>query len=199
MTWVLLKYTHTHGNTGSLIPAESSPYVWLSHLCQGRGIATNGDAVCIPHPLSTDGLLPLIEAITVITKHNSAAALMVLGSACMALHYKTIIEVNGECPAPFICGNVGTGKSLALRAALSLLGCHKSRFYSRGTREKYAPLLGKSTFPLGIDDPQKVDTIGELMVDLFNGGKSMTVAHGDIEPMSSGVITANFNLSKKAK
>ena len=106
VTWALLKYTHIDGNTGSLIPADSSPYVWLSHLCHGRGIATNGDAVCIPHPLSTDGLLPLIEAITVITKHNSAAALMVLGSACMALHYKTIIEANGECPAPFICGNV---------------------------------------------------------------------------------------------
>ena len=90
---------------------------------------------------------------------------------CMALHYKAIIEANGECPAPFICGNVGTGKLLALRAALSLLGCQKSQFYSRGTREKYALLLGKSTFPLGIDDPQKVDAIGELMVDLFNGGK----------------------------
>ena len=112
MTWVLSKHTHIDSTIGSFIPAESSSYVWLSHLCRGRGIATSSDAVCIPHPLTTDGLLPLIEAITVTTKHNSPAALMLLGSACMSLHYNTIIEINGECPAPLICGNARTGKSL---------------------------------------------------------------------------------------
>ena len=189
-TWVLGKDIHIDATTGNLIPPNESQYVWLSHLCRGKGIASNANAVSIFLPLTTDGLLPLIEAIIVAMKHNSPAALMVLGSACIAMHYQTIVELNGECPAPLVCGDVG---------ALSLFGCNKSRFYTKGTMEKYLLLLSKSTFPLGIDDPKKQDSVGELLVDLFNGGKSTTVTHGDIEPSSMGIITANFNLSAKAK
>ena len=147
-TWVLGKDIHIDATTGNLIPPNESQYVWLSHLCRGKGIASNADAVSIFLPSTTDGLLPLIEAIIVAMKHNSPAALMVLGSACIAMHYQTIFELNGECPAPLVCGDVGTGKSLALRCALSLFGCNKSRFYTKGTMEKYLLLLGKSTFPL---------------------------------------------------
>lgn len=98
-----------------------------------------------------------------------------------------------------MCGDVGTGKSLALRASLSIFGGHKTRFYSRGTREKYQLLLSQSTFPVGIDDPQRPDAIGELMIDLFNGAKSTTVAHGDVQPITSGIVTANFNLAQRAQ
>ena len=91
------------------------------YACRGKGIASNADAVSIFLPLTTDGLLSLIEAIIVAMKHNSPAALMVLGSACIAMHYQTIVELNGECPAPLVCGDVGTGKSLALRCALVLI------------------------------------------------------------------------------
>ena len=115
------------------------------------------------------------------------------------MHYKTIIEENGECAAPFICGPVGTGKSLALRAALSMFGGQKSRFYSRDTREKYLLLMSQSTFPVGIDDPQRPESIGELMIDMFNGAKSTTVAHGDVELITSGIVTANFDLSQRAQ
>jgi hypothetical protein len=94
---------------------------------------------------------------------------------------------------------VGTGKSLALRAGLSLFGSHRTWFYSRGTCEKYLLNLSRSTFPIGIDDPQKPDAIGELMVDLFNGAKSTTITHGDIQPITSGIVTANFNLEQKKK
>jgi hypothetical protein len=134
-TWVLSKDAQIDSTTG---PPEESQYIWLSHLCRGRGIASSGDAIHVRLPLTTDGLLPLIEAITVTMKHNAPPALMVLGSGCIALHYKTIIDVNGECPAPLIVGPVGTGKSLSLRYALAIFACAKSRFYSRGTREKYS-------------------------------------------------------------
>ena len=77
-TWVY------DGTTGTLISPETSSYIWLSHLCQGRGIATNSDAVYIPHPLQKDGLLPLIEANTVTTKHNAPAVLMIL-DVCVLL------------------------------------------------------------------------------------------------------------------
>ena len=35
--------------------------------------------------------------------------------------------------------------------------------------------------------------------ELFSGGKTTTVAHGDIEPISTGIITTNFNMADKAK
>jgi hypothetical protein len=198
-TWVLSHTLQIAGDTGSEININESSYIWLGHLTQSRGIAPNSDAIIISGSLSTEGLHSIIGALHGVMRHNFAASLMVLGCSCMALHYETILDKNGECPAPFVCGSVGTGKSLALRAALSLFGCHKARFYSRGTREKYQLLLSQSSFPVGIDDPQKPDAIGELMIDLFNGAKATTVAHGDVAPITGGIVTANFDLSQKAK
>ena len=135
-TWVLSKDMHIDGPIGSLISPSDSSYAWLSHLCRGRGIASTGDALSVPLPLSTDGLLPLIEALTVILKQNFAAGLMVLGSGCMILHYKTIMVVNGECPAIFICGPVGTGK-ISCAPCGSCCNCfpQKSLVFQRYTRE----------------------------------------------------------------
>lgn len=191
----------------STVPLESSHpqviahmHAWSSHLYHGKGIASSGDAVRVPLPLSTKGLLPMVEALTVIMKHNAPASLMVLGCGCLTLHYRTIVDANDECPAPLVVGGIGTGKSLSLTFCLATFCCHKSRFYSRGTKEKYSLLLAKSTFPLGIDDPKNPHAIGELLVELFNGGKATTVTHGDIEPISTGVITANFDdMADRAK
>lgn len=83
---------------------------------RGRGITPNHSAIAITGELSTDGLHLLIEALYVIMRHNLPASLMELGCVCMALHYRTIVDANGECPALFVCGDVGTGKSLAMRA-----------------------------------------------------------------------------------
>ena len=191
--WVLSKDLFINGETGASIDASKSQYAWIGYLRQGHGI---NEAIVIKAKLTTDGLHPLMESLHTVMQHNFAPSLMVLGSVGMSMHYKKLIERNGECPAPFICGDVGTGKSLALRAGLSLFGSHRTRFYSRGTREKYLLNLSRSTFPIGIDDPQKPDAIGELMVDLFNGAKSTTITHGDIQPITSGIVTANFNLEQ---
>ena len=197
-TWILSKNLYINED-GNQIDSANSPYIWISLMLQGKGIAPNCEAIVIPKMLSTDGLHPLLDALHKVMKQNFPAALVVLGSAGLSMHYKTLVEKNGECPAPFICGGVGTGKSLALRAALSLFGSHKTCFYSRGTREKLLQHLSWSALPIGIDDPQKPDTIGELMVDLFNGAKSTTISHGDIQPITTGIVTANFNLSQKLK
>ena len=47
----------------------------------------------------------------------------------------------------------------------------------------------KSTFPLGIDDPQKVDTIGELMEDFIQWWQVYN-CHADIEPMNKLLPTS---------
>ena len=198
-TWVLSKGLYIDAEKGEKVDPSKSSYAWIGHLRRGRGIAPHSQAIEIKDTLTTDGLHPLIEALNIVMQHNFVPTLMALGSTGLCMHYKTLVDRNGECFAPLICGDVGTGKSMALRAALSLFGSHRSRFYSRGTREKLLQHLSHSTFPIGIDDPQKPDAIGELMVDLFNGAKSTTITHGDIQPMSTGIITANFDLAHKKK
>ena len=121
---------------------------------------------------------------------------ILLGCGCLALNYRSIVDCNGECPAPLVVGGIGTGKSLSFRFSLATFGCYKSGFYSRGLREKYSLLLAKSTFPLGIDDPKNPHAI---LAELLHEGKATTVTHGDIEPISTVIITANFNMAEKAK
>ena len=64
--------------------------------------------------------------------------------------------------------------------ALSIFGGQNSRFFTRGTKEKYMQHLSKSQIPIGIDDPQQQKNIGEMIVDLYNGAMSTTIVHGDL-------------------
>ena len=113
--------------------------------------------------------------------------------------HSTILKHNLCCPVPFLCGGVGKGKLLALRFALSLYAAHTHEFFSRGTKEKYLLHLSRSSIPIGIDDPQSNKSLGELIEDIYNGAKSTTVSHGNLQPTTSGIITANFNLADDLK
>ena len=51
-----------------------------------------------------------------------------------------------------------------------------------------------SGVPLGIDDPwpQSQGDISRLKIDLFNGAKNGTIAHDEMKPHSTCIISANF-------
>ena len=72
-------------------------------------------------------------------------------------------------------------------------------FFARGTKEKYLLHLANSSIPIGIDDPQSNKSLGELIVEIYSGGKSTTVSHGVVQPTTSAMITANFNLAEESK
>lgn len=88
-TWILSKELQISEEGGQAINPQESNYIWLGHFMQSRGIASNTNAIYIPGSLTTDGLHLLIETMHKIMGHNFSASLMVLGCACMAMHYKT--------------------------------------------------------------------------------------------------------------
>lgn len=171
--------------------------VWLGNLYNGSGVSRLGLPIHLP--LNAANLLPLIDAMRTILKHNFPPALLAMGAASMLMHYSTIIENNMSCAIPVLFGPVGTGKSLSLKIALSIFGGHTSRFFARGTKEKYIQILSNSQMPIGIDDPQQPKVIGEMIVDLYNGALCTTIAHGDLKPLTGPIIAANFSLAEEVK
>ena len=131
--------------------------------------------------------------------HNFFSFIMALGATAMAMHYATIIQCNHQFHVPFLTGPSGTGKTTSLRSGLSLFGAHETRFYSRGTKEKYALHCCESSFPIGCDDPLSPEQTGQLLVDLCNGAKITTVKHNNIKPLSTVIVSANFSMSEKAR
>ena len=43
-----------------------------------------------------------------------------------------------------------------------------------------------------VDDSQSQSDISHLLIDLFNGAKNGTIAHGELKPDSTCIISANF-------
>ena len=197
--WVLGPKVFINGSSGELIDPSECNSIWLGDLYNGSGIAPSSSSLPIYLPLGTDNLIPLVDAMSNILKHNFPPALLAMGSAAMLMHYSTIIERNMCCAIPVLFGKIGTGKSLSLRIALSIFGGRNSRFFTRGTKEKYMQHLSKSRIPIGIDDLQQQKTIGEMIVDLYNGAMCTTIAHGDIKPLTAPIISSNFSMEDEMK
>lgn len=111
----------------------------------------------------------------------------------MALHYQSFIDRMRSCPIPFAYGaGSGTGKTTALRCALSLLGCEEFRFFHHLSPAKAMHLCSLTNIPLGLDDPDVRSKFSSLIVDLYNGAKSGTLTSGEIKPISTVVVTSNI-------
>ena len=189
--WVLGPDCHI-SNNGTLLTGDESPYVWISHLYSGPGVAPRDSACKISLPLSINSLPLLMDKLEDIMEHNYISSLMVLGACAMALHYNTIIKQYMYCPIPLLYGPPGTGKTTALRCGLSMLGAYPQRFFSYGTKEKYVSLCSNSYLPLAIDDPRSKAVISDLVMTLYTEAKEGTISRGDLKPNSMAVISSNF-------
>lgn len=67
------------GNDGQLIDPNKSNFVWLSHLdCHSTGQPLPSVAIPVYLPLSTSGLLELVDTMSSIMRHNLHPALLAL-------------------------------------------------------------------------------------------------------------------------
>ena len=182
---------------GALIDHSVSDFVWLRDIHP----RTVGPPAPVPVtlPLTAASLVPIVNAMCTIMRHNFYPALLTLGASVMVLHYSQIVRKRGHCHVPILFGSSQTGKTTAPQCALALFGCHRHTFYSRGTKEAYLQKCCSSTLPVGCDDPHSPAAIGQLIVELFNGAKSTLVKSGDKIPITSCIISANFNLAETAK
>ena len=119
--WVLNASVHID-HLGNLLDPLKSDYVWLD-----KDLVIENDRICSsdisPHiclPLSTDPLVKLIDMMEVCMKHNFIPALFVIAGALMSFHYIYVVHLWGGCSMVIAKGESETGKSTAIRAALSL-------------------------------------------------------------------------------
>jgi len=111
----------------------------------------------------------------------------------MALHYQNFIAKLKCCPVPFAYGNSGTGKTTAVHCGLGLLGADNIRFFRHITPAKVAQLCSISSIPLVVDDPDTKSGFSCMVMDLYNGAKTGTISKGEIQPISTIVISSNIS------
>ena len=195
--WVLNETTQI-SDDGSLIPPDGGSYTWTP-TC----IAANCDKVCLAELVPTispeldvqpsEHLVNLLEQ---NCKHNFISALLVLGGAVMSCHYQTIVQQFGGFPIVLAVGPTETGKSTAIKAALSLFGMTKAGFYVDGSNAYFMERSALSCLPYGIDEgttDKQLDLV-KLIIALNGGAKTANLRRGAFRPLSVPIIATNFML-----
>ena len=140
---------------------------------------------------------------SICLKHNFSSALLVLGSALLSFHFERVVELFRGCPICVCVGPAETGKTTAILAALSLCGSTESSYYVKGTNAFFLQRSAECTLPFGIDDPQNSSSsssktnrldLPELIVDLYNAGKSANLVKGSKKPKSVPLVASNYDL-----
>ena len=130
-----------------------------------------------------------------------------IGSSVMMFHFASICKKYGGCYIPVAIGDPETGKSTAIKAALSLSGAQESGYYVKGTNAFFLDQANVSTLPFGIDDPHVGKSTGktnrldlpELIVDLYNAAKSANAVSGSEKPISAPLIASNKELVREER
>lgn len=109
-------------NDGEILGTDS-PYVLGNSLIgQMCNVPSEDIHPKISLPLTTSPMRQLLEALSVVMKHNFIQSILILAGGVMALHYRQVIQVNSGCPAIIAAGPSETGKSTSIKCALSLTG-----------------------------------------------------------------------------
>lgn len=186
--------------TGVLQDPETSKYCWIGEMYEGPGIAPMITACKIQLPLSTTPLVKLYSWAKTNMCHNFIPSLLVGGSCCMALHYKTILKKFLFCPIPIAYSKgSGTGKTTSLLMGLSPSGAYPRRFISKATYEKYADMCSTSFLPLAVDDPKSRTIVSDLVMFLFNGVQDGTMKRGEMAATTTAIISSNFTTLEQEK
>lgn len=182
----------------------SSKYVWLGDFaakCRGLSqysIISNSLSVKVNGLLSRKlALKKLVSCLKITYEDNFAAALLTLGAQIMSTHYE-MINNNTHCnvPAAILHGDVSHGKSLASKAALSMIGIEKNHFITSITDTKIVQVTSCTTLGLVLDDPSDVKQISEKILYHFDKGVAAK-CHADYTPKCTFISSVNKELLAK--
>ena len=86
--WVMNGSVHIDED-GELVSPDESPYIWLGDYGSGdiRGAPPQTLATSVMTVQSSEALIHLFGGLKLVHRHNFAAALMVLGSQVLCIHY----------------------------------------------------------------------------------------------------------------
>ena len=190
---------------GRCVPnLSTSDFIWLPKEIIGDYDIPRIDVDChVSEPLDDSALVKFVRLLKGCLAHNFVSGLLVACGMVMSFHYKTIQEIYGGCSITIALGPAETGKSTAIRMALSLLGLLDSNHYVRGTNTLFLARSTACCLPYAIDDPKgkgKAKTnqldVGELIVDLYNGNSSANLKTGIQRPASCPIIASNFMINE---
>jgi len=189
---------------GNLIQDESeNSLVWLDKDFVFDSDKIKSVDICptIKLPLTAAPLADLVGLLETLTKHNFIPTLTILAGAMMGFHYSTIVNTFGGCPIMVAMGCAETGKSTAIKAALSVFGCHHISRFVKGTNAIFMERASRSSLPFGIEEAQnskkgsraKLD-LTDLVIDLYDGTISANMKSGIMKPRSVPILATNFEV-----
>ena len=85
---------------------------------------------------------------------------------------------------------------------LSFFTGSSSAIYERGTNAFFLERASLSSLPFRIDDPPKGwkgNDISDLIVDLYQGGKTANLRKGSLLPKSVPLVASNFSIRTEAR
>ena len=109
-------------------------------------------------------LRKLVKQLKVTHEDNYPAAIITLGAQVMAVHYESLFEAGYNVPATLLHGQISHGKSLATKAALSMLGVQDIHFLTKISDSKILQMTSATTLGLVIDGPSDIKEISEKIM-----------------------------------
>jgi hypothetical protein len=119
-------------------------------------------------------------------------AMMALGFAAAAVHYRTILKKERRFPQLNLIGDAGSNKSVCAANALSLVGWLNGDGQISGVSESklYECLKLTGSLPLCLDDPPKSRELDEILKRLYNAIPRMVRGNYQ-KPHSPLMVTSN--------
>lgn len=198
--WVLNQSTHIT-ELGTCIRPTKSTFIWMGGLRKNAkkcsdNIACEAYASTVsPHDLNPAALTELVDALQESYCNNFPSALFVLGVHVLHVHYELLLQLVGGVPVGVLYGDVQTGKSTAMEAALSLLGTQESHYRKRCSDVCFLRITSQTTLGLVLDDLTEASGLVEKIMVLFDG-KAIEPGGETIKPRTSFMTALNMSCFK---
>lgn len=139
--------------SGELLDPSTADLVWLNRdiVHENSKIRSSDITPNIVTPLCLEPLHDLFKICRKISKHNFIPTLLMISGGIQCFHFQKIVDMYGCCPIPVAHGEAETGKSTALKAALSLYPCDEIGLCVKGSNSillERACSTGMCTFNL---------------------------------------------------
>ena len=139
--WVINPHMHITAD-GTTLSLEESPFIWLGELMKrslkagsthvniaSYKYASTANTIGVPYSNSILAMNNMISALKQSYVNNFSAAMMVIGSQLLNLHFERLVKITGGVPIGLLYGDVQCGKTRIMECALSLLGTHNTPHY----------------------------------------------------------------------
>lgn len=158
---------------GNFVCPGSSPFCWLGSI---HRLKRNSETVA-NYRLSSqaytqsapENLKKLILTIQTCYINNFPSALLVLGAHVLNIHYEQVLSISKGIAIGMLFGDIQTGKTKILEAALSLTGTRGTHMLKKCSDSSFFHMCAQTTLGLVLDDLTDAKSILEKIMFLYDG------------------------------